>query len=94
MMHSGYCVGASKRRDEQTKFIYVATEQHKFDELLHSSFELLLLDTWPSACYQRVDVLSQLYLILRSIIIRQLLTCRGPVNDLGDSRTAKMIPGS
>ena len=34
MMHSGYCVGASKRRDEQTKFIYVATEQHKFDELL------------------------------------------------------------
>ena len=27
----------------------------------HSSFELLLLlGTWPSACYQRVDVLSQL----------------------------------
>ena len=27
----------------------------------HSSFELLLLlSTWPSACYQRVDVLSQL----------------------------------
>ena len=57
----------------------------------YSSFELLLLDTWPSACYQRVDVLSQLYLI-PGIIIRQLLTCRVPVNDLGDSRTAKMIP--
>ena len=27
-----------------------------------------------------------------NIIIRQLLTCRVPVNDLGDSRTAKMIP--
>ena len=26
------------------------------------------------------------------IIIRQLFTCRVPVNDLGDSRTAKMIP--
>ena len=27
----------------------------------HSAFELLLLlGTWPSACYQRVDVLSQL----------------------------------
>ena len=29
----------------------------------YSAFELLLLGTWPSACYQRVDVLSQLYLI-------------------------------
>ena len=26
----------------------------------YSAFELLLLGTWPSACYQRVDVLSQL----------------------------------
>ena len=55
----------------------------------YSAFELLLLDTWPSACYQHVDVLSQL---IFNIIIRQLLTCRVPVNDLGDSRTAKMIP--
>ena len=29
---------------------------------------------------------------ISNIIIRQLLTCRVPVNDLGDSRTAKMIP--
>ena len=26
----------------------------------YSAFKLLLLGTWPSACYQRVDVLSQL----------------------------------
>ena len=26
----------------------------------YSAFELLLLGTWSSACYQRVDVLSQL----------------------------------
>ena len=26
----------------------------------YSAFELLLLGTWPSAYYQRVDVLSQL----------------------------------
>ena len=52
----------------------------------YSAFELLLLDTWPSACYQRVDVLSQLYLILLLDSFRVL------VNDLGDSRTAKMIP--
>ena len=54
----------------------------------YSAFELLLLDTWPSACYQRVDVLSQLYLIL--LLDSSLLWV--PVNDLGDSRTAKMIP--
>ena len=35
----------------------------------YSAFELLLLDTWPSACYQRVDVLSQLYLIYNEIAI-------------------------
>ena len=29
---------------------------------------------------------------ISNIIIRQLLTCRVPVNDLGDSRTAKIIP--
>ena len=57
----------------------------------YSAFELLLLDTWPSARYQRVDVLSQLYLIL--LLDSSLVsTCRVPVNDLGDSRTAKMNP--
>ena len=55
----------------------------------YSAFELLLLDTWPSVCYQRVDVLSQLYLIL---LLDSSLHDRVPVNDLGDSRTAKMIP--
>ena len=57
----------------------------------YSAFELLLLlDTWPSACYQRVDVLSQLYLIL--LLDSSLHACRVPVNDLGDSKTAKMNP--
>ena len=55
----------------------------------YSAFELLLLDTWPSACYQRVDALSQLYLIL---LLDSCSLHVGFRYDLGDSRTAKMIP--
>ena len=56
-------MGASKRRDEQTKFVYELSSTNLMS-CCYSAFELLLLDTWPSACYQRVDVLSQVYLIL------------------------------
>ena len=59
MMHSGKCVGASERR-EQTKFMYQLSSTNLMS-CCYSAFELLLLlGTWPSACYQRVDVLSQL----------------------------------
>ena len=56
-------MGASKRRDEQTEFVYELSSTNLMS-CYYSAFELLLVDTWPSACYQRVDVLPQLYLIL------------------------------
>ena len=58
MMDSEYCVGASERR-EQTKFMKQLSTTNLMS-CCYSAFKLLLLGTWPSACYQRVDVLSQL----------------------------------
>ena len=56
-------MGANKRRDEQIEFVYELSSTNLMS-CCYFAFELLLLDTWPSACYQRVDVLSQLYLIV------------------------------
>ena len=49
------------------------------------------VDPYSATCDDHTYIHT--YIHTFNIIIRQLLTCRVPVNDLlGDSRTAKMIP--
>ena len=57
----------------------------------YSAFELLLLDTrYVAICLLPARGCSLAAIF--NIIIRQLLACRVPVNDMGGSRTEKMIP--